>query len=168
VSALLTGLPSGPTLVLDGGLGTMLMARGLSRGAAPEWWNLERPELVSAVHRAYVEAGSDAVHTNSFGGSPVRLAPFALADRCEELNGAAVRAARASGAGFVIADVGPTSEYLPPVGHGDPVVWRAGFERQARALAEAGVDAFHLETMSDRERPGWRWTPFGRWTRQRR
>ncbi len=149
MSSFLTHLTSGPALLLDGGLGTMLMASGLSRGAAPELWNLERPQLVTAVHRAYVEAGSDAVHTNSFGGSPLRLAAFGLAERCRELNLAAVRAARASGAGFVIGDVGPTGEYLPPVGHGDPIVWRAGFARQARALAEAGVDAFHLETMSD-------------------
>lgn len=149
MNAFLARLTSGPTLLLDGGLGTMLMARGLARGAAPELWNQERPDVVTAVHRAYVEAGSDAVHTNSFGGSPARLAAFGLAARCEELNRAAVQAAQASGARFVIGDVGPTGEYLPPVGHGDLAVWRAGFERQVRALAEAGVDAFHLETMSD-------------------
>lgn len=149
MSAFLDRLGSGPPLLLDGGLGTMLMARGLAPGAAPELWNRERPELVTAVHAAYLAAGSEGVHTNSFGGHPVRLAAFGLADRCEELNRAAVEAARASRARFVVGDLGPTGEYLPPVGHGDLDVWRAGFERQARALAEAGVDAFHLETMSD-------------------
>lgn len=149
MSAFLARLTSGPTLLLDGGLGTMLMAQGLAPGRPPELWNHEEPERVTAVHGAYVAAGSEAVHTNSFGGHPLRLAAFGLAERCEELHAAAVKAARNSGARFVIADVGPTGEYLPPVGHGDPGAWRAGFERQARALAAAGVDAFHLETMSD-------------------
>lgn len=142
-------LKQGPCLLLDGGLGTMLLARGLLAGAPPELWNVERAELVTAVHRAYVEAGSEAVHTNSFGGHPVRLAQFGLAARCAELNVAAVRAARASGAGFVIGDLGPTGEYLPPVGRGDLAAWREGFALQARALSEAGVDALHIETMSD-------------------
>ncbi len=149
MSGLLARLGSGPTLLLDGGLGTMLMAQGLTPGAPPELWNQERPELVEGIHRAYLAAGSEAVHTNSFGGHPVRLAAFGLADGCDVLNAAAVRVARASSARFVIGDLGPTGEYLPPVGRGDPSVWRAGFERQARALAQAGVDGFHLETMSD-------------------
>ncbi len=142
-------LGGGPLLLLDGGMGTLLMAQGLPAGQPPELWNVERPGAVTAAHRAYVEAGCDAVHTNSFGGSPVRLLHFGLAERCEELNAAAVRAARAAGPRFVIGDVGPTGEYLPPVGQGDPAAWRAGFERQVRALASAGVDAVHLETMSD-------------------
>jgi 5-methyltetrahydrofolate--homocysteine methyltransferase len=143
-------LTGGPTLLLDGGLGTMLIARGLPTGKPPDAWTLARPEELSAVHRAYVEAGSEAVHANTFGANPIRLARFGLADRCEELNGTAVRLARESGAPFVIADVGPTGEYLPPLGHGDPSLWREAFERQGRALASAGVDALHIETMSDR------------------
>lgn len=142
-------LASGPCLILDGGLGTMLMAAGLARGAAPEPWNVDAPEKVIAVHRAYVEAGSEAVHTNSFGGHPIRLAHFGLAARCEELCGAAVRNARASGARFVIGDLGPTGEFLAPVGRGDVERWRDGFRRQAGALLAAGVDALHVETMSD-------------------
>lgn len=144
-----TRLRQGPCLLLDGGLGTMLLVRGLAAGAPPELWNVERAELVTAVHRAYVEAGSEAVHTNSFGGHPLRLAQFGLAGRCAELNAAAVRAARASGARFVIGDLGPTGEYLAPVGHGELEAWRRGFELQAGALCDAGVDALHVETMSD-------------------
>jgi 5-methyltetrahydrofolate--homocysteine methyltransferase len=137
------------TLLLDGGLGSALIGRGLALGTPPERWNLERPEDVVAVHRAYVDAGSDAVHTNSFGASPARLAAFGLAERCEELNRAAVALARAAGARFVIGDVGPTGEYLPPVGTGALDAWRASFARQGRALLAAGVDALHVETMSD-------------------
>jgi len=149
MSELVQRLCSGPCLILDGGLGTMLMARGLAAGEPPDLWNAKRPDDVRAVHRAYVEAGSDAVHTNTFGATPVRLAGYGLAERCEELNEAAVRLARESGAAFVLGDVGPTGEYLPPVGTADEPTWRAAFERQGRALAAAGVDGFHVETMSD-------------------
>lgn len=137
-------------LLLDGGLGTMLIDRGLTTGTPPESWNLERPEDLTAVHRAYVDAGSDAVHANTFGANPVRLAQFGLEDRLEEINLAGVRSARAAGASFVIADVGPTGEYLPPVGQASLEGWREAFLRQARVLATADVDAVHIETMSDR------------------
>lgn len=136
-------------LVLDGGLGSMLIARGLGRGEPPERWNLDRPTEVTAVHRAYVEAGSEAVHANTFGGNPIRLAAYGLADDCERINRIAVELARAAAPRFVIADVGPTGQYLPPVGQGDEQTWRSAFLTQARALAAAGVDALHIETMSD-------------------
>lgn len=136
-------------LILDGGLGSMLLAAGLPAGTPPESWVLERPEAVAAIHRAYAEAGSDAVHTCTFGLHPLRLAAFGLEDRCEEIATAAVGLARASGARFVIGDLGPTGEFLPPVGKGDLERWRSGFEHAARALAAAGVDALHVETIGD-------------------
>jgi methionine synthase I (cobalamin-dependent) len=147
--SVLERLLSPRALLLDGGMGSALIARGLPVGTPPELWNLERRADVTAVHRAYVEAGSDAIHTNSFGANPVRLAQFGLGGRCDEINRAAAALARAAGPRFVIGDVGPTGEYLPPVGHGDAGVWRSAFEEQGRSLAEAGVDAFHVETMSD-------------------
>lgn len=149
MSGLAERLARGPCLRLDGGLGTMLLARGLPAGVPPELWNAERAADVTAVHRAYVEAGSEAVHTNSFGGHPARLERFGLDSRCEELNAAAVLAARAAGPRFVIGDLGPTGEYLPPVGRGDRDQWQRGFARQARALTAAGVDGLHVETLSD-------------------
>lgn len=141
--------PEASPLLLDGGLGSMLIDRGLARGQAPEQWNVDRPEDVTEVHRAYVDAGSEAVHTNTFGGTPIRLAAFGLAERCDELNRAGVELARQAGPTFVLADVGPTGEYLPPVGTGDEAAWREAFLAQAQALADAGVDGFHVETMSD-------------------
>lgn len=149
MSRFIDRLRAGPAIILDGGMGTMLMARGLASGAAPEVWNVERSGDVEAVHREYVEAGSEAVHTNTFGATPMRLEHFGLAGRCAELNGAAVRAARASGAAFVIADIGPTGEYMPPVGQASESEIRRSFEAQATALAEASPDAFHIETMTD-------------------
>lgn len=141
---------SGPgPLLLDGGLGTMLIGRGLAAGRPPEEWVLARPHEVAAVHRAYVEAGSRAVHAATFGANPIRLDRYGLAAHAEEINAAAVRLARASGAEFVLADVGPTGEYLPPVGRAEPGAWREAYLAQARALLVTDADGIHLETFSD-------------------
>lgn len=142
-------LRDGPVLLLDGGLGTSLISRGLPAGVAPDRWNLERPADVLAAHRAFVEAGSQVVHANTFGGNRVRLARAGLAERLVEVNTSAVRLARDSGARFVLADLGPTGEYLPPVGVADVGNWAEVFREQAGALAATGLDGFHIETMSD-------------------
>ena len=136
-------------LVLDGGMGSMLLAAGLSPGQPPEAWVQEHPQRVLAVHRAYVDAGAAAVHTCTFGATPLRLEAVSLAGACAKINRAAVNLARQSGAPFVIADVGPTGDYLPPVGHADPQAWYESFVQQGQALVAAGVDACHIETMSD-------------------
>lgn len=142
-------LVRGPTLLLDAGMGSALLARGLPAGVAPELWNFERPEEVVAIHRACVEAGSDAVQTHSFGAHPLRLAAAGLGGRSAEVARAATALARDSGARYVVGDVGPTGEYLPPVGGGDAEAFRRGFEELGAAFAAAGVDALHVETMSD-------------------
>ena len=98
----------------------MLIARGLAAGESPGALDARpRREIVAAVHRAYVEAGSDAVHTNSFGAHPLRLAAAGSPAAPPRWSTAAVALARAAGARYVIGDVGPTGEYLPPVGQGD-------------------------------------------------
>jgi 5-methyltetrahydrofolate--homocysteine methyltransferase len=135
----------------DGAMGTLLQAAGLPPGAAPELWNVERPDAVEAVTRAHREAGAELVLTNTFGGSPARLEENGLADRCEELNRAGVAAAR-RGAGedaLVLGSIGPSGKLLEPLGPLSPGDAREGFGRQARALAEAGADALCVETMSD-------------------
>jgi methionine synthase I (cobalamin-dependent) len=142
-------LARGPCLLFDGGMGTLLMARGLVAGEAPDGWNLDRSAEVTAIHRAYVEAGAEAIQTNTFGAHPLRLARAGLAGRCAEICAAAVAAARAAVPRFVVGDLGPTGEYLSPIGNGDPQAFRRGFAEQARALAAAGVDALHIETQSD-------------------
>jgi methionine synthase I (cobalamin-dependent) len=154
VSDFLAALARREPLLLDGGMGSMLIARGLAGGEAPERWVLEHGAEIAAVHRAYAAAGADAVQTCTFGAHPARLARAGLGGRAAEIAAAGVALARSAGARFVIGDLGPCGDYLPPVGRADPEEIAAGFGTVAAALAGAGVDAFHVETMSDRREAG--------------
>ncbi len=140
-------------IVGDGALGTMLIARGLSPGQPPERWNLERPQAVEEVARAYADAGAELVTTNTFGGSPLRLRRHGLESRLEDINAAAVALARAGAEGraHVVGSIGPTGHLLKPIGDVDAAAVLDGFSRQAAALASAGVDGFCVETMTDLE-----------------
>ena len=103
-------------IFLDGGMGTMLQAAGLPVGMMPELWNLTAPEKVTAVHRQYVEAGSQIVYTNTFGANRLKLGEKAGVD---EVVSAAVRAAKAATAGTnarVALDVGPLGQLLEATG----------------------------------------------------
>ena len=132
----------------DGAMGTMLHLAKLTDGA-PERWNVERPEVVSSIHRGYVEAGSDFISTNTFGGTRNRLALDGLADRVAELNEAGARLAReAAGERLVAGSMGPTGELMEPLGLLTPDGARESFAEQARALKAGGVDFVLIETMS--------------------
>ena len=132
----------------DGAMGTMLHRAGLTDGA-PERWNVERPDVVSSIYRAYVEAGSDFISTNTFGGTRNRLQLDGLADRVAELNEAGARLAReAAGERLVAGSVGPTGELMEPLGLLTPDDARQSFAEQARALKAGGVDFALIETMS--------------------
>jgi methionine synthase I (cobalamin-dependent) len=150
-SALLERISRAP-LLLDGGLGTLLIAMGLEPGRAPEGWVLEHPERVRAAHARYVEAGSHVFHSVTFGASAPKLEAAGIgAARCRELNLAAVALAgeAAAGRALVAGDVGPTGLLLPPMGDADEARLEAAFAEQCRALAEAGVDLISIETMYD-------------------
>ena len=132
----------------DGAMGTMLHLAGLTDGA-PERWNVERPDVVSSIHRAYVEAGSDFISTNTFGGTRNRLQLDGLAERAAELNEAGARLAReAAGERLVAGSMGPTGELMEPLGLLTPEGARESFAEQARALKVGGVDFALIETMS--------------------
>jgi 5-methyltetrahydrofolate--homocysteine methyltransferase len=137
------------TVIFDGAMGTMLMAAGLKAGESPELWNIEKPSLVTDIHRNYYEAGSDVVHTNTFGGNAVKLADQGLADKMERINEEAAKlAGEACPAGkFIAGDIGPTGKLLKPLG--DLVIEEAeeAFFRQAQALLKGGVDLISIETM---------------------
>jgi 5-methyltetrahydrofolate--homocysteine methyltransferase len=144
-------IATGP-VVTDGAWGTMLQARGLSLGAFPDAWNLERPEEVRSVAHAYVEAGSQIILTNTFGSNRLRLMETGLAGQLADLNRQGVCLSReaASNHARVFASIGPTGKMLIS---GDTTIdeLRSVFEEQAAALAEAKPDALVVETMSDPE-----------------
>lgn len=144
-------LAAGKLLIADGATGTMLMAAGLASGKAPELWNVERPEEILALHRAYVEAGSNVFLTNTFGGNRTTLARHGLGDRVRELNLAGARLAReaAGDRAYVAGDMGPTGALLKPFGPMTPEEALEVYTEQAAALAEGGVDLLWIETMSE-------------------
>lgn len=147
-------LASEECLLADGAMGTMLMAAGLERGDPPEEWNVLHPDRVRAVHRGYIEAGAQIILTNSFGGSRFRLKRHGLQERVAELNRAAAEVARAeadaaSHVVVVAGSMGPSGEFLEPLGGMTFEEARDGFAEQAAALTEGGVDVLWIETMSD-------------------
>ena len=154
MNKLLELLQKQSVLLLDGAMGTELFKRGLISGGCPEEWNVSHPDRVQDVHRAYVEAGSDIILTNSFGGTRYRLKLHNLQDRVVELNRAAAQNARAvadtAGRTVLVAgSMGPTGELLIPMGSMRYEECRDAFAEQARGLIEGGVDLLWIETMSD-------------------
>jgi len=138
-------------LILDGAMGTMLQERGLKPGQSPEELNLTMPEVVASVHRDYVDAGADIIITNTFGGSRFKLQHYGLEGRLAEINAAAVAIARreAVGSVYVGASIGPTGQFVEPVGEVTFDQMKNAFREQAEALVNAGADLISLETFLD-------------------
>lgn len=147
---LLEQLLAGGPVVTDGAWGTQLQARGLPVGACPDLWNLEYPERVEEVARAYVDAGSQVILTNTFGANRFALERHKVADRVAAINraGADISRHAAGNRAAVFASMGPTGVVLM-MGQVRPEAVEEAFTEQAAALADAGVDALVIETMSD-------------------
>jgi len=153
MDALATLLDTNGFLVIDGAMGTELFAAGLMAGDPPEIWNLDHPDRLKAIHRSYVEAGSDIILTNSFGGNRHRLKLHSLEGRVHELNAAAASICRevadaADRRVLVAGSMGPTGELIEPLGALTTDEAQEAFAEQAAGLTAGGADVLWLETMS--------------------
>jgi 5-methyltetrahydrofolate--homocysteine methyltransferase len=148
-------LASNRPILADGAMGTMLMSNGLEFGDPPELWNLEHPEIIRRVQRGYVDAGSQVLLTNTFGGNRLRLELHGREDRVDQLNRTAAVLARVEANAadhpvLVAGDIGPSGQIMAAIGGSlTPEIARDVFAEQARGLAAAGVDVMWVETMSD-------------------
>ena len=137
---------------LDGGMGTLLQAKGLKPGDAPERWNISHPDVICGIHRDYFDAGSNVVCTNTFGANTLKYSK----DELEKIIRAAVKnaadaRAQSSSAGekFIALDIGPSGKLLKPLGDLDFEDAVGVFAETVRIGASCGVDLILIETMND-------------------
>ena len=149
-AALLERLNSGRLLISDGATGTFLQQHGLEPGGCPEEFNASRPEVVREMARRYFAAGSDMALTNSFGGSVFMQKKYGYGERVAEFNRLAAEHARSQApeGGFVVGSVGPTGEFLEPLGPVSESAMYGAFVEQVTALEAGGADAVVVETMT--------------------
>ena len=136
--------------LLDGAMGTQLIAHGVEAGKCNDYLNIESPDTIFEIHQAYFQAGSDAVLTNTFGANKFALARHGFSNKVKEINTAAAQIARraAGEEKYVLGDIGPSGDFLKPLGSLEPEELKAAFAEQAKALSAGGVDGFIIETMT--------------------
>ena len=139
-------------VILDGGMGTLLQKAGLAPGELPESWNLTHPDRITAIHRAYYDAGSNVVNTNTFGANTLK---FSIAE-LDDIVHAAVENARTAAREsvgeqekFVALDIGPTGKLLKPLGDFDFEDTVAVFAETVKLGVKHGADLIMIETMND-------------------
>jgi 5-methyltetrahydrofolate--homocysteine methyltransferase len=151
MESFLNRVKQGRIFVADGAMGTMLFQRGLKPGDCPEALNLSSPEILRDIASLYLEAGAEIIQTNSFGGSPLKLAAYNLAEKAEEINRMAVEIVKnaINDKALIYGSCGPCGRILKPYGDTEPDEIHDSFKIQAKALIEAGVDMICVETMTD-------------------
>lgn len=143
-------------VLIDGATGTNLFAMGLTSGDAPELWNVDAPEKITALYQSWADAGSNLFLTNSFGGSCHRLKLHQADKRVGELNRVAAELARevadkAEQKMIVAGSVGPTGELIEPLGALTVAGAEEAFEEQIQALKDGGADVAWIETISAKD-----------------
>jgi 5-methyltetrahydrofolate--homocysteine methyltransferase len=143
-------LKAGEILVADGATATNYQQMGMAIGVAPEAWLFEEPAKVMALHRAFIEAGSDVILTDTFGATSLRLRESPYAGRTAEVNHRAAKLAREASSdrpGVLVAgSMGPTGLLMDPLGELTPSAAADAYAEQAAALSQGGVDLLLLET----------------------
>jgi 5-methyltetrahydrofolate--homocysteine methyltransferase len=136
--------------LLDGAMGTQLIARGVEAGRCNDYLNIDSPDTIFEIHQSYFQAGSDAVITNTFGANKFALTRHGFGDKVKEINTAGARIARkaAGKEKYVLGDIGPSGDFLKPLGSLDPAQLKDAFVAQAKALLAGGVDGFIIETQT--------------------
>jgi 5-methyltetrahydrofolate--homocysteine methyltransferase len=128
-------------LVADGAWGTELIKKNLAPGDIPEVWNLERPSVVKKIAQDYRKAGADIILTNTFGANRLKLKRTGFTGEVKEINRVGVELSKeVAGGSLIFASIGPTGEFLKPVGD---------FSEQVKGILEGGADGIIIETMSD-------------------
>jgi 5-methyltetrahydrofolate--homocysteine methyltransferase len=145
---ILDRLAAGDTLIFDGATGTYLQNNGLEPGGSPELMNATNPEVVKGMSKQYFDAGSDIVLTNSFGGNKFMLERYGAGDRLFELNKLAAEHARAVApeGKFVSGSIGPTGEFIEPLGTATEDELYDTFSEMSKAFEAGGADAVMIET----------------------
>jgi 5-methyltetrahydrofolate--homocysteine methyltransferase len=137
---------------LDGGMGTLLQARGLTAGEHPEKWNISHPDVIKEIHKAYYDAGSNVVSTNTFGANILKFSEDELDDiiKAAIMNANAARSeASSTKERFIALDIGPTGKLLKPYGELDFETAVSVFKKTVEIGIKYGVDLVFIETMND-------------------
>ena len=145
---ILDRLAAGDTLIFDGATGTYLQNNGLEPGGSPELMNAANPEVIKGMAKHYFDAGSDIVLTNTFGGNKFMLDRYGAGDRLFELNRLAAEHARsvAPEGKFVAGSIGPTGEFIEPLGTATEDELYEIFSEMSKAFEAGGADAVMIET----------------------
>jgi 5-methyltetrahydrofolate--homocysteine methyltransferase len=145
---ILDRLAAGETLIFDGATGTYLQNNGLEPGGSPELMNASAPDTIKGMAEHYFDAGSDIVLTNTFGGNKFMLKRYGAEERLYELNKTAADLARAAApeGKYVAGSIGPTGEFIEPLGSVTEVELYDTFSEMSKAFEAGGADAVMIET----------------------
>ena len=139
-------------VLFDGGMGSEIFKRGITPGKLPDTLNIENPDVIYDIHKAYYDAGADMCQSNTFGASYLNLQIYKVENQLKEINEGAIANIKKACLPnrLIVADIGPSGEFRPPVGKATSDQWVSSFTKQANVL-ESGVNLWHIETMSDIE-----------------